>query len=140
VWGDGNHYTNEWIQILQPGDTIRSLTVGGTDSAASDPRISALQQEVTTFKKHPDYDTSKHRAETLRRAAGGFYFDPTGYAELPRKTTDPTTGSFFPLQGAKYRSGYGPDLVCTDSKGQPFIAKQSDGGLGDFDTGIGMFA
>lgn len=148
VWGDGNHYTNAFMQILQPGDTIRSLVIGGGNPAASDPRIAALQQDVTTFQKHPDYDSPKHRAETLRRAAGGFYFDPSNtlaiYQDPPGVPTDATkstTGSFIPLVGgAKYKPGFGPDLVRTETyNGKPFVAKRSDGGWADFDTGIGSF-
>ncbi len=141
ITGDGHHYGNRFLQILQPGDTIRSLVVGGGDPAAADPRIAALQQEVKTFRTNPDYNTSKRRAETLRRADGGFYFDPSStlYAELPQKNTDPTTGSFIPLNATKYKSGYGPDLVRTTSSGQPFVARRSDGQIADFDTGIGSF-
>ncbi len=140
--GDGYRYANRFLQIVQPGDTIRSLVVGGGDPAAADPRIGALQQEGGTMQPHPDYfSTTKRRAETLRYASGGFYFDPSTptYAEPPESSTQPTTGSFIPLAGTKYKPGYGPDLVRTDSKGQPFVAKRSDGQLADFDTGIGSF-
>ncbi len=141
VWGDGKHYTNAFMQILQPGDTIRSLVVGGGDPAAADPRIAALQQTVSTLLPHPDYNSGKHRAETLRRGDGGFYFDPSNkrYAEAPQLTTDPTTGSFIALtSGTKYKPGYGPDLVRTDNNGSPFVARRGDGGAADFDTGIGI--
>lgn len=147
IVGDGKHYTNCLYEILQPGDTIRSLVVGGGEPAASDPRIVALQQDVTTFKPHPDFTSVKHRAETLRLAVGYFYFDPSNtsktYEDPPGTPTDgtkSTTGSFIPLLGKKYKSGFGPDLVRKDSKGNDFVARRFDGGLSDFDTGIGSFA
>jgi len=139
--GDGYNYQNRNYQILQPGDTIRSLVVGGDDPGASDPRIAALQQNVVTFKPHPDYVTAKKRAETLRFASGGFYFNPADkrYAEPPASSTEPTTGSLLALNGAKYRTGYGPDLIRKKQNGDPFIAARGDGQAADFDTGIGNF-
>jgi uncharacterized protein (TIGR02600 family) len=147
ITGDGHHYANRFLQILQPGDTIRSLVIGGGDPEASDARVASLQHEVQTVKAHPDYfSATKRRAETLRRADGGFYFDPTAlynkiaiYAEPPSSSSEATTGSFIPLGNMKYRPSFGPDLVRKDSKGQPFVARRSDGQLADFDTGLGFF-
>ncbi|MEQ1851974.1 MAG: Verru_Chthon cassette protein A, partial [Chthoniobacteraceae bacterium] len=148
ITGDGHNYSNRFLQILQPGDTIRSLVVGGSNPAAADTRIAALQQEVATLLPHPDYlSTTKYRAETLRRADGAFYFDTTYsfggstiYAEPRSSSAEPTTGSFVPLVGAlKYRPNFGPDLVKKDSNGAPFVARRSDGQLADFDTGLGNF-
>jgi uncharacterized protein (TIGR02600 family) len=150
ITGDGHHYGNRFLQILQPGDTIRSLIAGGGDPKAADVRIAALQQDVGTIKTHPDYmSTTKRRAETLRRGDGGFYFDPTYsapsskieiYAEPTSSSTQATTGSFIPLGNMKYRPGYGPDLPRTESNGStPYVAKRGDGQLADFDTGLGRF-
>ena len=139
--GDGYSYSNRFLQLLQPGDTIRSLIPGGDTPEGSDPRIAALQQTVTTLVEHPDYQTEKHRAETLRRADGGFYFDPgsTAYAEPSADSTKPTTGSFTNLNGNKYRSGFGPDLPRQRKAGSPFIATRTGGQAADFDTGLGSF-
>ena len=140
--GDGHHYNNRFLQILQPGDVIRSLVVGGDDGAAADPRVAALQQEVTTFKPHPDYDSSKFRAQTLRYGNGGFYFDPNNalYAEAPTTTSDPANGFLVKLPaGTKYRPAYGPDLVPKTKGGVPFVVTRADGGAADFDTGVGSF-
>ncbi len=144
--GDGLNYTNRYLQILQPGDTIRSLIVGGGVNGAvpanADVRITALQQTVSTLQPHPEYQSAtKHLVQKLRVGYGGFYFDPTVYAELPETTASPATGAFFPLGGSKYSTNYGPDLPpFTDANGKiPFVAVRSDGGAADFDTGIGNF-
>lgn len=142
VVGDGHYYNERFLQILQPGDTIRSLVPGGDEPDGADPRIAALQQTVTTMKEHPEYYGAKHRAETLRRADGGFYFNPADirYAEPSADYTKPTTGSFTDLGNNKYRSGFGPDLPRLRKSGSPFIATRSDNnGAADFDTGIGSF-
>ncbi len=45
--------TNRWRNILQPGDTVRSLIASGD----IDPRSTALTTTPATFKPHPDYGT-----------------------------------------------------------------------------------
>ena len=140
VVGDDKHYGGRHLQILQPGDTIRSLVPGGTDAAATDPRVAHLQQIVTTFKAHPNYNKADpnpnlmRRAETLRFGSGGFYFDPRNATWFPGQTDEPVSGSLATLPGkTRYIAGSAPDLP----KG--IVAKRADGGAADFDTGIGNF-
>ena len=138
---NGKRYTNRFLQILQPGDTIRSLVPGGNISQSTDPRLVSLPLNVaeSAFQKHPDYSTGKRRAQTLRRGDGGFYFDP----ENPViNSDDPTvslstnmlTGVIANLPAnTRYIGGYGPDLP------RGVAAKRADIGAADFDTGIGNF-
>jgi hypothetical protein len=141
----GLDYQNRFLQILQPGDTIRSLIPGGNGATvvpeASDPRTIMLQTTVpaTSFGPHPDYQTAKRRAQTLRRGDGGFYFDPAmplinSDDPLVSTAQNTLTGSLVPLGGnTRYINGYGPDLPRSTT------ALRSGGGYADFDTGIGNF-
>ena len=133
--GNGLSYENRFLQILQPGDTIRSLVPGGTISESTDPRTVHLQQKVTNFKQHPDYNAGgKRRAQTLRCADGQYYFDPTNNVWFPNETTQPSSGVLAQLSGnTRYIPGSSPDLA----KG--VTAKQKDNKAADFDTGIGNF-
>jgi uncharacterized protein (TIGR02600 family) len=84
-----NSYSNRWRQILQPGDTIRSLVFCDTPSPTAtgvsgpapsnttntgDLRIAALSTRVTGFKPHPDWSGPQSRASQLRMADGNRYF------------------------------------------------------------------
>ena len=143
VVGDDKNYGNRFLQILQPGDTIRSLVPGGSDGAATDPRVIHLQQTVTTFKPHPDYSkvyadnyNRMRRAQTLRYGNGGFYFSPTNTTWFgATATNEPTSGSLLVLPGnTRYLGGSAPDLP----KG--VVATRSDNRQpADYDTGIGNF-
>jgi uncharacterized protein (TIGR02600 family) len=122
---DGKYYTDRWRNILQPGDTVRSLVLGKIDNPAlADPRALALQPEAEGFfHPHPDYGTTAFRAETLRRGDGKFYFD---------RASAPHSGSLVELpKGAHYHKDRAPDLPIG------MIARRSDGGVADFDTGVG---
>ncbi len=119
--GDDKHYADRWRQILQPGDTIRSLVLGRQPSE-SDVRVAFLEQDVTQFRPHPDYATHLPRAQTLRRGDGAFYF------------AGGSTGSLIALPtGKQYGGGRGPDIP----KG--ITALRADDGAADFDTGIGNY-
>ncbi len=136
--GDGKNYAGRYLNILQPGDTIRSMIPGGTNAAGTDPRAAHLQQTVTTFAAHPDYNKANtRRAQTLRFGSGGFYFDPTDNNIFPGEGSQPTTGSLVALGSTRYAGGSGPDLP--KNNGNPVIAKRFDGQAADFDTGIGNF-
>ena len=146
------HYTNRFLQILQPGDTIRSLIPSGTQNiipkpSATDPRATFLQstQAALTpspapsdvFGPHPDYLSTRRRAQTLRRGDGGFYFDadnPVFFSDDPDLAPgafNPLTGNLAAIGNTRYIGGYGPDLP------KRVTATRSDGGAADFDTGIG---
>ncbi len=132
--GNGKNYANRFLQILQPGDTIRSLVPGGTVSESTDPRTVHLQSLVSNFKGHPDYVSSKRRAQTLRCADGQFYFNPTNTVWFPNEAGDQASGLLAQLSGkTRYIVNSSPDLAKT------VVAKQKNGGAADFDTGIGNF-
>jgi uncharacterized protein (TIGR02600 family) len=120
---DGAHYTNRWRNILQPGDTIRSLIPGSPEQPdLADPRFLASQPELRgVFRPHPDYASSMQRAETLRRGDGEPYFTPSGpsgmLAALP--------------PGKSYPARRAPDLA------PGMMARRADGRPADFDTGLG---
>src|SRR5439155_10119491 len=76
-----NHYEERWRQIVQPGDTIRSIVYcDASNSSSGDLRLAAGQYSVTTgFNPHPDYDNAaskRSRACLLRLAQGTMYFPP----------------------------------------------------------------
>ena len=137
---NGKHYANRYLQILQPGDTIRSLVPGGGGTAAgpaSDPRVIHLQSSVpkNAFGAIlPEYNSGTRRVQTLRVGYGGFYFSPTDTVLFPDQSNPATTGFLAALPGkVRYGGNSGPDLP----KGVQ--AKRFDGGAADFDTGIGNF-
>ncbi|MEO6788465.1 MAG: Verru_Chthon cassette protein A, partial [Chthoniobacteraceae bacterium] len=118
--GDDKHYTNRFLQIVQPGDTIRSLVPGGTIAERTDPRTIALTRNVTRdfFQAHPDYNKApdpsnpnlNRRAQTLRRGDSGFYFNPADLVWFgPKATTEATTGSLASLGKTGYMGSSGPD-------------------------------
>jgi uncharacterized protein (TIGR02600 family) len=138
--GDGLYYTNRLLQILQPGDTIRSLLPGGTTPESTDPRTTHLQQTVKNFEAHPDYNNNNQnvnlnrRAQTLRGGSGFFYFDPTNATWFPGQSAQAATGSLVALGNARYIPNNAPDLpknLTPRQKGNNLPA--------DFDTGIGNF-
>ncbi len=143
---NGKRYLDRYKQVVQPGDTIRSLQPGDdTLPEASDVRTTHLQQTVVGFKPHPDYFVYKpdpkgsnpnprRRAQSLRAATGEFYFTPTDPVWFPNEAGKVTSGVLAQLPGGtRYLGNSAPDLV----KG--VIAKQSGGKAADFDTGIGSF-
>jgi uncharacterized protein (TIGR02600 family) len=137
--GDGLNYHNRWRNLLQPGDTIRSLIPGRSDRPdQTDPRLIALLSEPgSLFLPHSDYTSAKPRATTLRRADGAFYLggaDDTDARVTVRPTNQALNGSLIELPPARvYGGNKGPDL-------QPgVVARRSDGRAADFDTGIGNY-
>ena len=123
---DRKYYTNRWRNVLQPGDTVRSLLPGKADRPdLADPRVVALQRNVSgIFQPHPDYTSGLPRAQALRRADGEFYFRPEA----------PFAGSLVTL----------PKTVRGTAKKTPdlpigMLAQRADGRAADFDTGIGNY-
>lgn len=137
--GDGLNYTNRWRNLLQPGDTIRSLIPGSINRPdMTDPRLVALMAEPgSLFLPHSDYATSKPRATTLRRADGAFYLGGADDVDS-RVTVKPANpvmnGSLIDLPpGRGYGGNKGPDIP------PGVVARRSDGRAADFDTGIGNY-
>lgn len=125
--GDGLDYAGRWKQILQPGDTIRSLIAG----VKSDPRTVAISRDASPFVPHPLYgSTTVRHAQTLRTASGPVYVngkDTSGKSYTTKfgtLTTLPT--------GHDYDLDRSPDLPDTVSG-----VLRTDGQPGDWDTGLG---
>lgn len=137
--GDGNYYTNRCRNILQPGDTVRSLVPGGGSKPSfSDPRVVALMTDPgPLFLPHPDYDSGKPRATTLRRADSAYYMsgaDAVDSRVFPKPAATVLNGSLIDLPpGKNYGGSSGPDLP------PGMVARRVDNQPADFDTGIGNF-
>ncbi len=138
---NGKNYFERFKQIIQPGDTVRSLQAGDPSlPEGTDMRTTFLQQSVVGFKPHPDYNktdanpNATRRAQSLRSADGQFYFPPTDPVWFPGESAKLTSGVLAQLPAnTRYLGDSAPDLV----KGVQ--AKQKGGKAGDFDTGIGNF-
>lgn len=124
--GDGLNYAGRWKQILQPGDTIRSLIAG----VNSDPRTAAVSRDVSPFVPHPLYSSSERHAQTLRTATGPVYMDGRD-TDGRRYTTAFGTLTKLPT-GHDYDLDRSPDLPDTVQGVQ-----RKDGQPGDWDTGLG---
>ncbi|MEY5010214.1 MAG: Verru Chthon cassette protein [Verrucomicrobiota bacterium] len=100
-------YSGMWKQIVQPGDTVRSLVIGGIRNPSSDaavlketgsngpttdPRLAALSPTLysdglqpagvaPTYFPHAHYKTMTRQAQSLRTASGAVYY--SGYAAMP---------------------------------------------------------
>ncbi len=127
-------------QILQPGDTVRSLIPAGE----ADPRVLALAAKVT-FEMHPDYmDPTVRHAQTLRTGTGALYY-PSYLDTFTGTTRDETKlGNLVKLPVGtgnkyKYRPAKEPELPDRNSKGDKIngVTRSSDQQPGDFDTGLG---
>jgi hypothetical protein len=159
-----NHYQGRWQQIVQPGDTIRSViycdasgaaTAASVGSNSGDLRLAALTDKIGTgFYPHPDYFESKSRACLLHLAQSTMYFPP---GSPSKEGTTPTTEAPF---GNHVKLGSGErfyqnttnkvtdravgNLANAVSNATPTIngITRSTGGSdwGDFDTGAGNFA
>jgi len=94
VGGDDKRYGQRWQQLLQPGDTIRSLIPFNPNSrrpdvnkvGMGDPRTLALIGLTSSvqgkyFQPHPRYDSSLRHAQGLRTADNAAYFQ--GYSRDP---------------------------------------------------------
>ncbi len=101
------NYNGMWRQILQPGDSVRSVVIGGVkepspdtsvlkatgeNTATTDSRLAALSPVVYSaglepsgvapvYFPHALYNTTARQAQSLRTAAGNVYF--SGYAAMP---------------------------------------------------------
>ena len=147
---NGKNYADRFKQIVQPGDTIRSLQPGNDKlPEGTDLRTMHLQKtvEFETFKPHPDYFVEaksdpnpniSRRAQTLRTASGAFYFPPTDPVWFPNADNDKKkapTGLLLQLPGgARYLTNSAPDLPRGVTALQQDHTKAAD-----FDTGIGSF-
>ncbi len=117
----GLNHTRRDRQILQPGDTVRSLVFAGE----GDLRVSALTDDGSVFQAHPKYgDSSVRQAQTLRRADSLSYFAGTTYGKIVKLP-----------KGKNYPAGQAADLPDTVDG-----VVRTDGKPGDFDTGIGNLA
>ncbi|MES2570336.1 MAG: Verru_Chthon cassette protein A, partial [Verrucomicrobiota bacterium] len=117
-----------WKQILQPGDTIRSMVAG----LKSDPRTTAISRVAAApFVAHPLYaDSGVRHAQILRTASGPFYIQ--GRDTRNRQYTT-RFGSLIKLPaGLDYEPDRSPDLPENIDG-----VVRDDGQQGDFDTGIG---
>lgn len=114
-------------QILQPGDTIRSMVAG----LKSDPRTTAISREAAPFLAHPLYGQPEVRhAQILRTASGPFYIQ--GKDTQDRQYTT-KFGSLIKLPaGLDYEPDRSPDLP--ENINGVFRDDQQPG---DFDTGLG---
>lgn len=144
-----NHYFNRWRQIVQPGDTIRSVIycqklTSATQTNSGDLRIAALADNVpvSDYNPHPDYDTSLRRACLLRRADGAIYFPEAG---VPTLATGANGGPQISTFGSHVKIGNTEKFPANRAVGN--FPKSSlggvngviraDGDVGDFDTGFG---
>ena len=119
----GIDHTNRWRQIIQPGDTVRSVEIagdsGGTGSGG-DMRIIAIQDAVDRYKEHNDYQSSTIRqAHSLHTALGPIYYG----AKFGKLVKD-----------AAYSGDKAPDVPSRVNG-----AVRKDGAPGDWDTGIGSY-
>jgi uncharacterized protein (TIGR02600 family) len=159
-----NYYSNRWRQIVQPGDTIRSLVFCDTPTTpfktnSGDLRIAALSNRVTGFMPHPDWSGPQSRACMLRLADGTMYFPVTTSSTTSAPSSRPFgqtfTGTDYTKEGV-----YGNHVTVTTSGGKfqtnramgnlPYGGGatptkyvngviREDGRAGDFDTGVGNF-
>ncbi len=146
-----NWYTNRWRQIVQPGDTIRSLIycekMGARSTTKSgDLRIAMVSSSINEFKPHPDWDSPNSRACLLRTGSGGAYFPPGSYSGAgPQNPTSTMSafGNHVKLTGSsRFDTGraFGNLPLSEDgTKGVNGVIRD-DGQPGDFDTGIGNFS
>jgi len=153
VFGDGSHNasgakppgwnnTNRWRQLMQPGDTIRSIVLGVD---GGDPRIAAINPEASAqlYGKHPRYDDFGLRhAHTLRTAEGTSWHAVTGPDRIKYFAgLDFPFGKMATIPAANnYPNNRWPDLPpnvngVKMSFNQPTLNARA--GPGDFDTGLG---
>lgn len=120
-------FARRWKQILQPGDTIRSLVAG----IRSDPRTTAISRDTAPFAPHPLYGNSSTRhAQTLRTAVGNPYMNGR---DLLNRVYRTRFGNLVAMPaGHDYEVDRSPDLP----EGLDGVVR-TDGLPGDWDTGIG---
>lgn len=137
----GPDYERRWMQILQPGDIVRSVVYGSTDPTTmglGDLRKSCIAVDSgsasTVFFKHPEYaDPTVRHAQTLRLADSQLY-----YPDHPGDSTRGETkfGNVARLQNNRFY----PAAQSADLPRGINGVKRIDGKTGDFDTGIGNLA
>jgi len=129
--GDDKHYGNRWRQIVQPGDTVRSLLL----QDPGDLRVACLVDSgpgSAAFAPHPDYNSAGVlQAQELRCANGAVYYN--GTSVLGRKLI--TNFGSLVATGNSYPPQIGAKLPPT-TKG----AMMAGNLPADFDTGIGNLA
>ncbi|MFN0101348.1 MAG: Verru_Chthon cassette protein A, partial [Bryobacteraceae bacterium] len=134
----GLNSTNRWRQVIQPGDTVRSLVLGAD---GGDPRIAAINDERSAEQllPHPDYkDENARHAQILRTAAGPAYITPnTGNTAFYHTNT--RFGKLAVLPANKtYAADRFPDIPHNIDGVKMSFGKPSRTGMpGDFDTGLG---
>lgn len=120
----GINHINRWRQLIQPGDTVRSVEIAG-DSGGSgsggDMRIIAIQDAVDRYKEHKDYQSTSIRpAHSLHTALGPIYSGAT-FGKL--------------IKDAAYPADKTPDVPSRVNG-----ALRKDGAPGDWDAGIGSYS
>ncbi len=153
----GLNHINRFRQILQPGDTVRSLVFGTpTSTGGGDVRVSMITNGSSEFQRHPDYDNPNVRhAQSLRRGDGITYFGDQntsnigfryGYYNSP-STLQPAPGSPLVMNAGNLiqlptlpTAKYYPLNQSADLPSGINGVLRNDGQPGDFDTGIGNLA
>ncbi len=132
VGGDGTDYANRWRQIVQPGDTVRSLLF----QDPGDLRAACLADSGPNsngFVPHPNYNTNVPQAQALRCANGAVYYNAK---DLAGKSYTTTFGNLVALPTGKSYPGSIAAKLPPTVKG----ATMGTGLAADFDTGIGNLA
>ena len=153
---------DRWRCIVQPGDTIRTVYYGqplGTTAAPTlggDLRIASINQNVTGYTPHPNYNSGYSRACMLRAGEGSVYF-PVGAKTTPTYSggaaakspvnssnlaLEATFGNHVSLTGKMPPTRAFANLPAAANNGAFVTAvhRSVDNKPGDFDTGIGNFA
>lgn len=134
----GPDYERRWQQILQPGDVVRSVVYGNPASGQGDLRVSCVAVDSAStssvYFKHPEFgDPTVRHAQTLRMSDAQLYYPDTfGSPAVP----ETKFGNIARLQAGKFYPGAQSADLPRGVNG----VKRIDGGVGDFDTGIGNLA
>jgi hypothetical protein len=142
----GKNSANRWRQLIQPGDTVRSLVLGAD---GGDPRVAAVNDEQSkdVYLPHPEYTNENARhAQILRTALGPAYLTRNSllapYATAAASMfyyTETKFGKLAKLGSGLYQSDRWPDIPGNVDGVRLSLAKPllNTGPLGDFDTGFG---
>ena len=153
---NGIYGSGRWLQIVQPGDVIRSLVYGTATTGTTktgDLRLLALSDpdvKNTDFKPHADYGSQTLRmAQGLRAADGNIYFSKTAYWDIDQKKglsqkgalLDETLFGNHVVASSKVPASKAIQLPYSvaNNNGVTGVVR-SDNRAGDFDTGLGVFA
>jgi uncharacterized protein (TIGR02600 family) len=152
-------YTNRWLQILQPGDTVRSLELSGFSNQDSnrpsqkggDVRLVVTSKSVDLYRPHVDWFTNRPHAQSLRAGQGSTYEDvsknPKSVTYQNRRGELVTEAAFRVKYGTvievpeslKPNHGKAPPRSQLDIPETIFGVNRADGLQGDWDTGVGVF-